>query len=134
MSKVFSACPLFDAHKTFVRLPMGANMLQDYPDSQAFIDKITVAIPDAPQEFLHTQSFLKSYSRKSEATYRSYRNEVERLLLWSWTVANKSIVSLRRADLEAYFDFVHSPPANWVALSVADRFRPIDGQSRQNQN
>ena len=134
MSKVFSACPLFDAHKTFVRLPMGTNMLQDYPDSKAFIDKIAVAIPDAPQEFLHTQSFLKSYSRKSEATYRSYRNEVERLLLWSWTVANKSIVSLRRADLEAYFDFVHSPPANWVALSVADRFRPIDGQSRQNQN
>ena len=58
MSKVFSACPLFDAHKTFVRLPMGTNMLQDYPDSKAFIDKIAVAIPDAPQEFLHTQSFL----------------------------------------------------------------------------
>ena len=134
MSKVFSACPLFDAHKTFVRLPMGAAMLHDYPDSKKFIDKITVHIPDAPQEFAHTQSFLKSYSRKSEATYRSYRNEVERLLLWSWTVAKKSIVSLKRADLEAYFDFVHSPPAHWVALSVADRFKPIGGQSCQNQN
>jgi len=134
MSKVFKACPLFDAHKTFVTLPMGAAMLHDYPDSKQFVFKITEQIPDAQQEFFYTASFLKSYSRKSEATYRSYRNEVERLLLWSWTVANKSVIALRRPDLEAYFDFVHSPPAHWVATSVADRFRPIDGQARQNQN
>ena len=134
MSKVFSACPLFDAHKTFVRLPMGTNMLQDYPDSKAFIDKIAVAIPDAPQEFLHTQSFLKSYSRKSEATYRSYRNEVERLLLWAWTVANKSVIQLKRPDLEAYFDFVHGPSSAWVGASVQDRFKIIGGESRQNKN
>ena len=134
MSKVFTACPLFDAHKTFVTLPMGAAMLHDYPDSKQFVSKITEQIPDAQQEFFYTASFLKSYSRKSEATYRSYRNEVERLLLWSWTVANKSVIALRRPDLEAYFDFVHSPPAHWVGTSVADRFRPIDGQARQNQN
>jgi len=76
---------------------------------------------------------LKSYSRKSEATYRSYRNEVERLLLWTWTVAEKSVIALKRPDLESYFDFVHSPPAAWVANSVDDRFRQIGGESRQNK-
>ena len=134
MSKAFTATPLFDAHKTFVRLPMGPEMLNDYPDSKLFIDKVASDIPDATQDFFYTQSFLKSYSRKSEATYRGYRNEVERLLLWSWTVANKSVIKLKRPDLEAYFDFVHSPPAAWVGMSVADRFKIIDGQSRQNKN
>ena len=41
MSKVFRACPLFGAHKTFVTLPMGAAMLHDYPDSKQFVSKIT---------------------------------------------------------------------------------------------
>ena len=72
----FIASPLFDAHKTFVRLPMGLSMLAEYPDSKQFLESISHSIPEAQQDFIHTQAFLKSYSRKSEATYRSYRNEV----------------------------------------------------------
>jgi site-specific recombinase XerD len=132
MSK-FKATPLFDAHKTFVRLPMGMSMLNDYPDSQLFIDKLIKDNPGISQDFLQTQAFLKSYSRKSEATYRSYRNEVERLLLWSWTIADKSIIQLKRQELESFFDFVHSPPAQWVGESVQDRFKPIGGQWLQNE-
>ena len=132
MSK-FKATPLFDAHKTFVRLPMGMMMLNDYPDSKNFIDDLIKTNADISQDFLQTQAFLKSYSRKSEATYRSYRNEVERLLLWSWTIANKSIIQLKRQELEAFFDFVHSPPASWVGESVQDRFKQIGGQWLQNE-
>ena len=73
---------------------MGMVMLNDYPDSKNFIDDLIKTNADISQDFLQTQAFLKSYSRKSEATYRSYRNEVERLLLWSWTIANKSIIQL----------------------------------------
>ena len=134
MVKAFEATPLFDAHSTFIRLPMGSAMLDDYPDSRKFIDNTASKIPGANQDFYFTQSFLKSYSRKSEATYRGYRNEVERLLLWSWTVAQKSVISLKRPDLELYFDFVHSPPAHWVAMSVADRFKRIGGVALQNEN
>jgi integrase/recombinase XerD len=134
MIKVFNATPLFDAHKAFVRLPMGMSMLDDYPDSKAFVQNICKTIPDAREDFLHTQAFLKSYSRKSEATYRGYRNEVERLLLWAWTVANKSVIQLKRPDLEAYFDFVHGPAPAWVGASVQDRFKIIGGESRQNKN
>ena len=134
MSKQFKATPLFDAHKAFVRSPMGMAMFDDYPDSKQFILSLSETIPEVREDVLHTQSFLKSYSRKSEATFRGYRNEVERLLLWAWTVANKSVIQLKRPDLEAYFDFVHGPSASWVASSVQDRFKIIDGESRQNEN
>jgi len=134
MSKAFIACPLFDAHKSFIRLPMAIKMLEGYPDSKLFLDKICKPIPDAREDFLYTQSFLKSYSRKSEATFRGYRNEVERLLLWAWTIAGKSVIQLKRPDLESYFDFVHSPPAAWVGDSVQDRFKTIGGECRQNKN
>ena len=40
MSKQFKATPLFDAHKAFVRLPMGMAMFDDYPDSKQFIDTL----------------------------------------------------------------------------------------------
>jgi site-specific recombinase XerD len=134
MSKAFNACPMFDAHKSFVRLPMAIKMLDGYPDSKLFLDKICNQIPGAGEDFLYTQSFLKSYSRKSEATFRGYRNEVERLLLWAWTIAGKSVIQLKRPDLESYFDFVHNPPAAWVGDSVQDRFKTIGGESRQNKN
>ena len=133
MSK-FKATPLFDAHKAFVRLPMGMAMLNDYPDSASFISDLAKHNPDVMQDFLQTQAFLKSYSRKSEATYRSYRNEVERLLLWSWTIAEKSIIQLKRPDLEVFFDFVHHPHFSWVGDSVQDRFKQISGECRQNEN
>ena len=102
MAKVFKPKPLFDAHVAFVRLPSGLAMLREYPDALEFVEQQRQQRPETLEDFIHTQSFLKSYSRKNEATYRSYRNEVERLLLWSWTVANKSIVQLRRGDLEAF--------------------------------
>ena len=132
MSK-FKATPIFDAHKRYTRLPMGMAMLNEYPDSKLFIEALVKDNPDVSQDFLHSQAFLKSYSRKSEATYRSYRNEVERLLLWSWTVANKSIIQLKRPELEAFFDFIHSPPIEWVGESVQDRFKSIGGEWLQNE-
>ena len=59
MSKAFKATPLFDAHKAFVRLPMGMAMLDDYPDSKQFIDTLCETIPDVREDLLHTQAFLK---------------------------------------------------------------------------
>ena len=132
MATKFNATPLFDAHKKFVRLPMGMAMFDDYPDSKQFIVARSNAIPEMRDDALHTQSFLKSYSRKSEATFRTYRNEVERLLLWAWTIANKSVIQLKRPDLEAYFDFVNAPNPSWVAASVQDRFKMISGEYVQN--
>ena len=35
-------------------------------------------------------------------TYSTYRREIERLLHWSWQIAEKSVLELKRADIEAY--------------------------------
>ena len=134
MAVIFSGVPLFDAHKSFVRLPSGLAMLNEYPDSKNFLTARCAALPEAREDFLYAQSFLKSYSRKSEATYRTYRNEVERLLLWSWTIAGKSVIQLKRPDLESYFDFVHKPAQGWIADAVYERFNEIGGELRQNEN
>lgn len=109
-------------------------MLNGYPDSERFIANLSQRMPAVTQDYLHTQNFLRSYSRKSEATYRSYRNEVERLLLWAWTVAEKTVAELRRPDLESYFDFVHSPMPEWTTDSVQERFKTINRESRKNEN
>ena len=42
MASKFKATPLFDAHKAFVRLPMGMAMLDGYPDSKQFIETLCV--------------------------------------------------------------------------------------------
>ena len=42
----FKATPLFDAHKSFVRLPMGVAMLDEYPDSKLFIETLCKTNPD----------------------------------------------------------------------------------------
>ncbi len=131
MTQRFTAVPLFDAHRAFSRLPSGIAMLEDYPDAREFVETTAQQVPGALDDFLHTQAFLKSYSRKSEATYRSYRNEAERLLLWAWTLAGKCVVQLKRPDLERFFDFLHSPPAPWVADAVYERFTLAHGHYRR---
>ena len=54
------------------------------------------------------QSWLSEY-RGSEQTYRNYRKEVERLLLWSLIERNKPISSLNRDDFIAYEQFIADP-------------------------
>lgn len=127
----FTAVPLFDAHQRFTRATPG-DLLRDYPDTAAFVSQQQQTVAGCGQDFHYACAFLRSYSRKSEATYRGYRNEVERLLLWCWSVAGKSVIELKRPDLEGFFDFIHAPPNSWVATAVADRFLLRGGCYRHN--
>lgn len=97
-------------------------MLEEYPDSLAFIESIESKGINAKADYLQTQAFLKSYSRKSDQTFTSFRNEVERILLWAWTVCDKSLDQLKRSDIESYFDFLEKPPAAWISKGVYARF------------
>lgn len=55
----------------------------------------------------------------SPQTFRSYRKEAERLLLWSINIAGKSISSLSREDMMRYQAFLSNPqPAShWVGAN-----------------
>ena len=60
MVKAFEATPLFDAHSTFIRLPMGSAMLDEYPDSRKFIDNTASKIPGANQTSISRNPFLRA--------------------------------------------------------------------------
>ena len=70
-------------------------------DSLEHIHKISVEAtqPKYPEDFEKVLSFLKSYTG-SLGTFNAYRREVERLLQWSWHVADKSLKDLKREDIE----------------------------------
>ncbi|MDX1902450.1 MAG: site-specific integrase [Gammaproteobacteria bacterium] len=79
------------------------------------------------QDFLQAKSFLQSYDG-NHATFNAYRREIERLLHWSWLVANKSIRELRRTDIEAYIQFCQSPPLEWIGTQKTTRFIDRNGE------
>lgn len=77
-------------------------------------------------DYVLAKSFLLSY-RGSEATFNAYRREVERLIQWSWLIADKSILAINRADIELYLEFCQSPPKSWIGTKNVARFISKDG-------
>ncbi|UJJ58324.1 tyrosine-type recombinase/integrase [Rhodanobacter denitrificans] len=57
----------------------------------------------------------------SPHTFRSYRKEAERLLLWSVQVRGKPVSSLTREDVIAYETFLADPPAAWCDAGLGRR-------------
>ena len=77
-------------------------------------------------DFLISLSFLKSYNG-SQGTFNSYRREVERLLHWSWFIANKSLKQIKREDIEAFVKFCQKPKKTWIGIKKAPRFIDKEG-------
>ena len=59
-------------------------------------------------------------------TLRSYRKEVERLLLWATRARGKALSSLTREDLLAYEAFLADPGAEWMSREL-----PRHGSNRR---
>ena len=84
--------------------------------------------PKAGKEDLyHCLTFLQSYNG-SQATFNSYRREVERLVQWSWFVQEKTLPELRRLDIEEYLEFCQHPPLSWIGTKQVARFKNSQGQ------
>ncbi len=107
--------PLFD---TLVKLPE-----QKLPES--------IALPFADHDFQILKDFLLQYTG-SRDTYTAYRREAERLAQWSWFVSGKSLLELRRLDIEAYIAFCQSPPKAWIGTKKVARFINRDGERTPN--
>lgn len=68
----------------------------------------------------------------SPQTFRNYRKEIERLLLWSLWELNKPLSSLGREDIKAYQDFLKSPTPHslWCGSRkprTSNEWRPFRG-------
>ena len=66
------------------------------------------------------------------ATYRAYRKEAERLMLWCTLVHGKALSSLDPADIRAYCAFLANPPPEWCGPRCHQRWspqwRPLEGR------
>ncbi len=80
----------------------------------------------AASDFDVIKSFLLQYGR-SEDTFNTYRRECERLAQWAWLVANKSVTSLKRTDIEQYLVFCQNPPQDWIGTKRACRYIEKEG-------
>ncbi len=77
-------------------------------------------------DFLIAIDFLKQY-KNNKATFESYRREVERLIQWSWLVNKKSILLLKRKDIENYIAFCLNPLKSWIGTKRVSRFIDRNG-------
>lgn len=85
----------------------------------------------AQNDFDAAKTFLKEYDN-NQATFNSYRREVERLLQWSWLIQKKSIFQIKRNDIEAYINFCKNPPESWIGIAKVSRF--IDENEKRKPN
>ncbi len=88
---------------------------------------------NSQDDIFHCLTFLQSYNG-SQATFNSYRREVERLLQWSWFVQGKTLPQLKRLDIEEYLEFCQRPPVAWIGTKQVARFKDYQGERICNPN
>ncbi|WGK63557.1 site-specific integrase (plasmid) [Halopseudomonas sp. SMJS2] len=111
--------PLFDTYETFIESTV-AEYAADHPEIARYIQSFEPGIA-AGEDYKHVRAFLNSYN-SVKTTFNGYRTHVERLLLWSWIFAGKSVLTLRRSDIESFMAFSAAPHPTWVANKISKRF------------
>lgn len=104
-------------------------------DTMANIKKatlpISIKLEFVKNDFDAAATFLKEYA-DNQATFNSYRREIERLLQWSWIIQNKSIFKLNRDDITSYIAFCKKPPISWIGVAKVHRFIEQNGERQPN--
>jgi integrase len=69
--------------------------------------------------------------REGAATWRAYRKEAERFMLWAVVERDKALSSLGESDCAAYREFIARPDPRWTAPRRtprwSDQWRPFEG-------
>lgn len=81
----------------------------------------------APHDLRFCLDYLKQYETNN-ATFESYRREIERLLQWAWLIEQKSLLDFKRQDLENYMQFCLNPPQTWIGVKKVARFTSCNGE------
>jgi site-specific recombinase XerD len=74
----------------------------------------------ANNDFEAVLCWLEKY-RQTETTYKNYKKESERLLLWCIHEKRKALSDLDAQDLEDYFLFLQNPPTSWCSPDGSKR-------------
>ncbi len=107
-------------HEVDVPLPLFDTLEHHHP-RQVVLPQHSLLPKNAESDLKLASEFLYSY-RGSEATFNSYRREIERLLHWCWYIAKKSLTDIQRKDIETFVEFCQRPPAAWIGTKNIARF------------
>lgn len=84
----------------------------------------------APDDLAAVQAWLQQWPAGTH-TWRAYRKETERFLLWAVMLQRKPLSSLDGADCAAYRDFLAAPGPAWTGPRStprhSDAWRPFEG-------
>ncbi|MAR90385.1 MAG: integrase [Pseudomonadales bacterium] len=83
-------------------------------------------------DYEYALKFLYSYEG-SKATFNAYRRELERLLQWCWRIEERSILLMKREDIEEYIKFCINPPLSWIGTKSTSRFLNVEGERVPNK-
>lgn len=72
-------------------------------------------------EYQEACRFLRGVQNRPN-TFRSYRRDIEKLLLWAWTTKQVSVTTLRPSDLLDMVRFFSNPPQDWCTPYQIRRF------------
>lgn len=122
---------------------MESKMAKRYPHPLPFLDSLEnieewpLATDCVSADFLidlvAVKEFLFQY-RGSQATFEVYRREMERALQWCWRIHKKSLLALKRADIESYLDFCQKPPQSWIGVKQEFRSCYLQGKKAPNKH
>ena len=65
--------------------------------------------------------FLLNYKYAYE-TYKSYRRDIERFLLWNWIVLQTPVSEIQVSHMQKYIDFVKAIPEHWTMKHHCRRY------------
>ncbi|MBB4861307.1 site-specific recombinase XerD [Pseudomonas nitritireducens] len=131
--KIPCPLPIFDDKKYLSEL-RGAQQEKARPHKGA-IPKCD-NLDEVLEDYRKALDFLLKYEG-SDDTFATYRREIDRFMLWLWYArpdANGKIGKpgllheLKRADMEAYFDFIKAPPLEWRDIQIRNRFLDVGGE------
>lgn len=109
--------PIFDDLEVLKSFT-GPNMVKARPPKVSYPKKIEGGVLD---DYRASLDFLTAYSA-SEETFKAYRREVDRFLIWLWNIKLMTLPQVTRHEAEAYLDFCKNPPMEWRSLEHARRF------------
>lgn len=113
--------PLFDTLES-IQIQYKALQTQQTSVIDQWLSQCLTYRPEfSNRDYQYILNFLYSY-RGSIDTFNSYRRELERLIQWSWLIAKKSILSLKRSDIEEFIEFCQKPPQSWIGTKTVSRF------------
>ncbi len=111
--------PLFDTYARFLALSPNSLVFENRFVVR-FLNKLEPKVT-AKTDYLHVREFLRAYAGW-ETTYKAYRIQVERLLLWCWLKQGSSVLKLTHEHAEAFLEFSRAPDEEWVGQAVRRRF------------